>query len=89
MKELLAPHWVIGAVVSVGGALAFRLGPRFVSGTSLAVLQVTGLVAVAIGLFIVMRGVSRAAQERPLLEGKEAERRIPGLHRRAGNDEKK
>jgi hypothetical protein len=89
MKELLAPHWVIGAVVSVGGALAFRMGPRFVSGTTLAVLQVIGLVAVAIGLFIVMRGVSRAAQERPLLEGKEAERRIPGLRRRADDEKEK
>jgi uncharacterized protein YneF (UPF0154 family) len=82
MKELLAPHWILGAALSVSGALAFRLGPRFVSGTALVVVQILGLVFVTVGLFVAMRGVSRVAQSRPPLEGDEAVRHIPQLRRR-------
>lgn len=81
MKELLAPHWLWGAVLSVSGALAFRLGPRFISGTPLVVVQILGLAFVTIGLFVAMRGVSRVAQSRPPLEGDEAVRHIPQLRR--------
>lgn len=80
MRELLAPHWYLGSGLAIGGALAFRWGSRCSS------CQLLGLFAVAVGCFIVMRGVSRAAQARPPLEGEQAVRRIPGLRRQPRRD---
>jgi uncharacterized protein YneF (UPF0154 family) len=89
MKELLAPHWFIGAAVSVGGGLAYRLGPHWFTGTALTVCKILGLICVAMGLFVVMRGVSHEAQKRPPLDENEAVRRIPqlGRRRRSHDDE--
>jgi hypothetical protein len=64
MKELLQAHWLYGSLLAVGGGGAYRLGHHWVSGTSLLGLKLAGLCGVAIGLFVIARGVSRRAQER-------------------------
>jgi hypothetical protein len=64
MKELLAPHWLIGAGLSMGGAVAYRYGSALCSGRSLVVVQLMGLFGIAAGLFVVARGTSRAAKRR-------------------------
>ncbi|HMA96356.1 MAG TPA: hypothetical protein VKP30_26905 [Polyangiaceae bacterium] len=81
MRALQITHWLVGGAIAIFGALAFRLGPQFLTGYSLVSCQLTGLLGVALGFFIVMRGVNRAAQARPPLEGEQAVRRIPGLRR--------
>jgi hypothetical protein len=86
MKELLAPHWIAGVALTVGGALAFRVGPRWLTGRPLVVCQILGLLVATLGLFVVMRGVSREASKRPPLEGDEAIRRIPQLRRPPPDD---
>lgn len=83
MKELLAPHWLIGGALSVGGGLAYRFGSQLLSGSALVAFKIAGLVVLTLGLFVVMRGVSREAQKRPPLEGDEAQRHIPQLRRRS------
>ncbi len=64
MEELRRTHWWLGTLIAVGGALAFRQGHRWLVGTSLAALQLTGLLAVVVGLFVTARGVSRRAAQR-------------------------
>ncbi|MGC4066849.1 MAG: hypothetical protein QM784_19880 [Polyangiaceae bacterium] len=64
MKELLAPHWLIGAGLSLGGAVAYRYGSSICSGRALVVMQLMGLFGIAAGLFVVARGTSRAAKRR-------------------------
>lgn len=64
MRELLSPHWIVGAVLSLGGATAYRYGSRLLQGRSLVAVELLGLVGIAVGLFVVARGTSRAAQKR-------------------------
>lgn len=87
MRELTATHWITGGALAIAGALAFRLGPQFLDGKLLVICQLTGLVAVVLGFFVVMRGVSRAAQARPPLEGEQAVRHIPRLRPRKARAE--
>lgn len=63
MPELLAPHWVIGSALAICGALVYRFGARILHTQNVA-LPLAALAAIALGLFVVMRGVSRAAQRR-------------------------
>jgi hypothetical protein len=64
MKELATPHWLLGTPLTLGGGLAFRFGRVLFSGRVLVACQLVGLLAVALGLFVVARGVSQLASRR-------------------------
>lgn len=82
MRELLAPHWILGSLLAVGGASLYRWGSRTLPHVPSATVPLLGLGLLTVGLFLVMRGVSQKAAQRPPLSEEESLRHIPGLRRR-------